>query len=114
MTTSLLNFVANGTVTTNAQANITSVGVLTGLTVNGVSNLSNVGNVKITGGSNGQVIVTDGLGNLVFANSGLVGNGTVTQVDTSGNGLGFTLTGGPITTTGTVTLTVPNVTSLRT
>ena len=114
MPTSLINFVANGTVTTNTQANINTVGNLTNLNVDGVSNLNAISNVKITGGSNGQVIVTDGLGNLVFANSGLVGNGTVTQVDTSGNGLGFTLTGGPITTTGTVTLTVPNATSLRT
>jgi hypothetical protein len=35
-------------------------------TANGVSNLGNVGNVKITGGSNGQAITTDGNGNLTF------------------------------------------------
>lgn len=39
---------------------------LSSLTVNGVSNLGNVGNVKITGGSNGQVVTTDGSGNLTF------------------------------------------------
>lgn len=37
-----------------------------GLTVNGVSNLSAISNVKITGGTSGQAIVTDGTGNLTF------------------------------------------------
>lgn len=37
-----------------------------GLIVNGISNLSAISNVKITGGSSGQVISTDGLGNLSF------------------------------------------------
>ena len=53
--------------TTNAQPNITSVGNLTGVTVTGTSTLGNIGNVKITGGSNAQVIQTDGAGNLSFA-----------------------------------------------
>jgi hypothetical protein len=39
---------------------------LSSLTVNGVSNLGNIANVKITGGSNGQVVTTDGSGNLTF------------------------------------------------
>jgi hypothetical protein len=42
------------------------------------------------------------------------GNGSVTQVSTSGSGLGFSLTGGPITTIGTVTLTTPTSANLRT
>ena len=66
-----------GTVTTAAQANITSVGTLTGLTSGGVVNytsasnvtLGAVGNVKITGGSSGQVLTTDGSGNLSFASA---------------------------------------------
>jgi hypothetical protein len=33
------------------------------------ANLGNVANVKITGGSNGQVLTTDGTGNLSFSNS---------------------------------------------
>ena len=45
---------ANGDITT------------TNITVSGVSNLGPIGNVIITGGSNGQVIQTDGLGNLTF------------------------------------------------
>ena len=47
---------------------------LSSLTVNGESNLGNVGNVKITGGSNGQVITTDGLGNLTFTSASGVSN----------------------------------------
>ena len=46
---------ANGDITT------------TNITVSGVSNLGNIGNVIITGGSSGQVIQTDGSGNLSFA-----------------------------------------------
>ena len=34
------------------------------LTANGISNLGNVGNVHITGGTTGQYLTTDGLGNL--------------------------------------------------
>lgn len=37
-----------------------------GLIVNGVSELSSIGNVKILGGTTGQVVSTDGLGNLSF------------------------------------------------
>lgn len=37
------------------------------LTANGVSNLGPIANVRITGGSNGQAITTDGAGNLVFS-----------------------------------------------
>ena len=47
---------------------------LSSLTVNGESNLGNVGNVKITGGTTGQVVTTDGAGNLTF-----------TTISTSGN-----------------------------
>jgi hypothetical protein len=39
---------------------------LSSLTVNGESNLGNIGNIHITGGSNGQVVTTDGFGNLTF------------------------------------------------
>jgi len=125
-------FVAN-TVIDAAQPNITSVGNLTGLTVTGNTSLvnvnatgninfsssgnialGNVGNVHITGGNANYVLTTDGTGNLNWQAANAIANaGTVTNVNTSGSGLGFSLTGGPITTTGTVTLTVPNATSLR-
>ena len=56
----------SGNVTTAAQGNITSLGTLTGLTVNGIANLGAVGNVKITGGSSNGLYSTDGTGNLTF------------------------------------------------
>ena len=69
--------VKSGTVTTNAQPNITSVGTLTGLTVTGVTTLGNVGNVKISNGSAGQVLTTDGYGNLSWATVSGGGGGSV-------------------------------------
>jgi hypothetical protein len=54
------------TVTGNAQPNITSLGTLVSLTVNGSVNLGNIANFTINGGSNGQVITTNGSGVLSF------------------------------------------------
>jgi hypothetical protein len=73
-----------GTVTTAAQPNITSVGTLTGLTSTGTVNLTGasnvslgpVANVRITGGANGQVLSTDGSGNLNWITSS--GSGGIT------------------------------------
>ena len=81
------------TVTTATQPNITSVGNLTSLGVIGISNLGPVGNVKITGGTNGYVLQTDGAGNLTWtAQSGnTTGNGvpggsnTQVQFNNAGN-----------------------------
>ena len=53
-------------------------------------------------GSNGQQLTTDGNGVLSWASAG--GTGTVTQVSTAGTVNGLTLTGGPITGSGTITL----------
>jgi len=53
-----------GNVTINAQPNITSLGTLTQLKVNGISNLGNIGNVHITGGNANYALITDGNGNL--------------------------------------------------
>lgn len=62
--------------------------------------------IRISDGSTpGGIIVTSGGGG---------GSGTVTSVNTAGSGLGFSLSGGPITTSGTVTLNVPDSTTLRT
>ena len=66
------NFIA-GALTTNAQPNITSVGTLTGLTVNGVSNFGPNGNVIITGGTSGQFLQTNGSGNLSWVTVGTSG-----------------------------------------
>jgi len=65
------NALVAGTVYTNAQPNITSLGTLTSLSVSGNASFtgantyfSNIANVKIPGGSNGYVLKTDGAGNL--------------------------------------------------
>lgn len=47
-----------------ANGDITTVN----FTANGVSNLGPIGNVKITGGTTGQALLTDGTGNLSFGN----------------------------------------------
>jgi len=75
-----------GTVTTAAQPNITSVGTLTSLAVTGNANftgpnvsLGSNANVKITGGSTGHVLSTDGSGNLSWVPTGTATTaGTVT------------------------------------
>ena len=65
-----------GTVVTNAQPNITSLGTLVSFNVNGPANLGNIANIKILGGTNGYVLSTDGAGNLSWtAQSGNGGNG---------------------------------------
>ncbi len=47
-----------------AQPNITSVGNLTSLNVTGLSNLNYANNIRILGGNSGQVLSTNGTGNL--------------------------------------------------
>lgn len=74
------NATVAGTVYTNAQPNITSVGTLTSLDVTGTSNLGNVGNVKITGGTASYVLSTDGTGNLSWvAQSGGGGGASISN-----------------------------------
>jgi len=86
-----------GTVTTNAQPNITSVGNLSNLTSNGIIDFTNSTNVSlgsnaivhITGGLNSQVLSTDGSGNLswlTYSGSPIAGSNTEVQFkDTDGN-----------------------------
>jgi hypothetical protein len=72
------NALIAGTVYTNAQPNITSVGTLTSLEVSGTTDLGDVGNVTITGGTNGAYLKTDGSGGLSWAtvDTSTVANGT--------------------------------------
>jgi len=106
-----------GTLTTAAQPNITSLGTLTGLTSGGIVNfitssnvsLGAVGNVKITGGSSGQVLRTDGSGVLswVSISSSGVSNGTSNvNIATSGGnvvvGVGGTASVFTVASTGVV------------
>jgi hypothetical protein len=70
-----------GNLTTAAQTNITSLGTLTGLNVNGVSNLGPNSNVIITGGVANAFLRTNGSGNLTWDTATLVpAQGANTQV----------------------------------
>ena len=72
-----------GTIKTASQPNITSLGTLTGLTVLGPTNLGPVANVRITGGSSGYFLSTDGTGNLSWASASLgTGNANVSGSNT--------------------------------
>ena len=87
-----------GTVTTNAQPNITSLGILAGLTGTDVINLTGtsnvalgaVGNVHITGGTSGYVLSTDGSGTLSWVAQSGGGSGSPggsnTQIQFNDNG----------------------------
>ena len=112
--------------TTAAQGNITSLGTLTGLTVNGASNLGPVGNVTITGGSANYYLMTNGSGGLSWTNALLTpipGSNTQVLFNDSGAAgananLTFTKNNGLLTATllgGTLTTNAqPNITSTGT
>jgi len=80
-TAQLANFILNqsgtanvaNTVKNNAQPNITSTGTLVGLNVAGISNLGAVGNVRITGGAEGQILTTHGNGLLYWGSDSTPG-----------------------------------------
>ena len=77
-----------GNLTTASQPNITSLGTLTSLKVGGTTDLNTVSNVKITGGSSGQYLQTDGTGNLswVTISSATISTGTSNvKVNSDGN-----------------------------
>jgi len=78
-----LNIVAS-TVTSSSQPSVTSLGTLTALTVNGITTLGANSNVKISGGLTGQVLSTDGTGNLSWvaqSSGGGGGSGATTLLD---------------------------------
>lgn len=82
----------------------TNTATVTNLTVLSSSNLGNVGNVTITGGSANQYLRTNGSGSLVWANAGAKGSTTQVQYNDAGEFNGsstFTFDN----TTNTVTLT---------
>jgi hypothetical protein len=86
---SLLTGITAGTantVTASAQPNITSVGTLTSLAVSGTTNLGAVGNITITGGSNGYVLSTDGSGNLSWVSQS-ASNANIIVDAFTGNGV---------------------------
>jgi hypothetical protein len=91
-----------GTVTTNAQPNITSVGTLTGLTSTGTVNLTGasnvalgpVANVHITGGTTGQYLQTDGSGTLTWAT---VSSGSTSNISNGNSNVSIATANGNIT-----------------
>jgi hypothetical protein len=97
---------ANVVVITGTGANIAGT-----LNVTGESNLGNVGNVKITGGTNGYVLQTDGTGNLTWvvpsASVSSINNGNSNVNIPAANGnINFTAVGN---TTAVITGTGVNV-----
>lgn len=76
--------VAN-TVRNNAQPNIRSVGTLISLNVSGITQLGQVGNVRIAGGNAGQLLATYGNGTLYWSNDVTPG-GPNTSVQFNNNG----------------------------
>ena len=68
-------------------SSLTDLGTLTALTVNGLTNLGDIGNVEIDGGSSGQYLQTDGYGNLSWSTIDLsmIDNGT-SNVAVANNG----------------------------
>ena len=93
------NLTTSGALSVTGNANVGNIGAATGefsagvntanLTANGTVTLGNVGNVKIDGGSNGQVLTTDGSGNLSFVSistsSVSNGNSSVSIATADGN-----------------------------
>jgi hypothetical protein len=121
-----------GTLTTNAQPNITSVGTLTSLIVNGNLNVNTPGiitgtgnvafsgsnvtlgavsNLRITGGSSGQYLQTDGSGTLVWAavpvGSGISNGTSNVNIPVASGNVNITAGG---TTTLVITSTGANIT----
>jgi hypothetical protein len=115
------NALVSGTVYTNAQPNITSVGNLTGLTVSNATGvvdftttanvtLGTIANVHITGGSSSQYLQTDGVGNLSWStiSSSAISNGTSNvNIPTANGNVNLTAVGN---TTMVVTGTGANIT----
>ena len=106
-----------GTVTNSSQPNIRSLGNLVSLTVDGPANLGSVGNVTITGGSNGQYLRTDGNGNLswqtISTSSISNGNSNVNissangnvNISSAGNANVLVVTGSGVNVAGTLNTT---------
>jgi hypothetical protein len=95
-----------GTVTTNAQPNITSVGTLTSLTVTGNANVGNIGATNFVGSG----------ASLTNLNASNLASGTVPSARLTGSySISVTGSAGSATTAGTVTTNAqPNITSVGT
>ena len=115
------NALISGTVYTNAQPNITSVGSLTGLTVSNATGivdftttanvtLGSVSNLHISGGTNAYVLSTDGSGTLSWvaqsgggAGANISNGNSNVNIPVAGGNINFSATGNAnvMTITGT-------------
>jgi hypothetical protein len=85
--TSTVNAVnLGGRLTTATQPNVTSLGNLTSLNVQGPANLGAIANLFISGGSTGYVLSTDGTGNLSWIQASGTPGGTNQQIQFNNNG----------------------------
>jgi hypothetical protein len=114
-----------GSLTVASQPNITSFGTLTGLTSEGVVNLSGASNVtlgsitklRITGGTAGYMLSTNGSGSLSWTNPAEAGlSGIDTQIQFNDNGifgssssLTFNKTSSVLTVTGNINTSNANL-----
>jgi hypothetical protein len=100
-----------GTLTTAAQPNITSVGTLTSVVVSGNANIAgninftgakaNLGsnaNLTLSGGTSGQLLATDGSGNLSWVSQGsIIGGAAGSNTQVQYNALGLLAASGNFT-----------------
>ncbi len=117
------NALVAGTVYTNAQPNITSVGTLNGLSGTGTINFTSasnvslgpVGNVHITGGSSGQYLKTDGSGGLSWGtvDTDTLANGT-SNVDIATSGGNVTISVGGTSNVAVFTTSGANISTTLT
>jgi hypothetical protein len=96
----------------SAAVTITNTGVLSNVAGTGISVSGATGNVTITNTAPDQTVVLNGAGTTVV--TGTYPNFTITSSDqyvgtVTSVGTGTGLTGGPITTTGTISFSVPSV-----
>ena len=90
--------VKNGLTTGNitlhsANANVQANYFLGNISVTNSANLGDVGNVKITGGTNGYVLQTDGTGNLSWASQG----GSISSISNGNSNVNIATANGNIT-----------------
>lgn len=90
------NIIATGNITTTANINAGN------LTISGITNIGTVGNVRISGGSTGQVLSTDGSGNLSWIANGAGGGGTGNIGPTNINATGNIISSGYIATSANI------------
>jgi hypothetical protein len=106
LTTSGSPITTSGTITLAGTLGVANGGTgLTTIPTNGqipIGNGSGYSAATLTAGSN--ITISNSAGNITIAATGGGGGGGVTSVDVSGGTTGLTASGGPITTSGTITL----------